>query len=482
MPSWLEWAAAALALVDFVSKVVAIGVIPRDRQPASSTAWLLVILLIPWLGWPLFLLIGSPYVRGRRNRIQAEANAEQLRRGVDLPDLPAGMGLPDRIEGLVRLNRRLSAMPCVTGTPIGLHPGYEDSIAAMTEAVRNAQRHVWVEIYIMALDATTAPFFDAMREAVQRGVVVRLLYDHWGSRKYPGYRAMNERLTADGVIWHQMLPLKPLKGEWQRPDLRNHRKILVVDGEVAYMGSQNMIDASYLSKANVRSGRRWHDLNVGLRGQIVHELAIVFAIDWYTETGELLELGDPASYPVGDRAMQLIPSGPGFTTEPNMRLFASLIYRAQRRLTIVSPYFVPDDSVLMAITTAAYRGVQVELFASAKADQLMVHHAQRSYYQSLLDAGVTIWLYPEPAILHTKFLTVDDDIAVIGSSNMDIRSFYLDYEVSLMVLGEDFVTQLQEVAQGYREASSAVDPVAWPRRPLPARYVDNVMKLTSALQ
>lgn len=480
--AWQVWLAVALLFADFAIKVVAIGVVPENRRPSSSTAWLLLILLLPVIGLPLFLLIGSPYVHGRRNRIQADANRQLLSRAALRPPLPAGIEMPEKIDGAIALNRALGALPAVTGTPTGLYPGYEDSIAAMTDAVRNARRDVWFAIYILALDTTTAPFFDAMADAVRRGVTVRLMYDHWGSRKYPGYREMNQRLSADGVIWHQMLPIKPLRGRWRRPDLRNHRKILVVDGEIAFLGSQNMIDASYLTRANLDAGRRWHDLNVGLRGPIAHEVAIVFAIDWYTETGEPLPLRDPTTLPAGDRVMQLVPSGPGFTTEPNLRLFDTLIYRAERRLTIVSPYFVPDESVLIAITTAARRGVQVELFASAKADQLMVHHAQRSYYQALLDAGVTIWLYPEPAILHTKCLTIDDDVAVIGSSNMDMRSFYLDYEVSLMVLGTDFVDQLQEVARGYREVSQRVDPEQWPHRPVLARYVDNVMRLTSALQ
>lgn len=479
---WPAWLVTAVLVVDVAIKVVALGVVPRNRRPGSSQAWLLLILLVPLVGLALFLLIGSPYLHGRRNQIQADANRVLLERGGHRPVLPPGLELPDGIDGAIGLNRALAALPCVTGTPIGLYPGYEDSIAAMTDAVRGARRDVWFAIYILALDDTTEPFFAAMAEAVRRGVVVRLLYDHWGSRKYPGFEEMNRRLTDDGVIWHQMLPIKPLQGKWRRPDLRNHRKILVVDGEVAFMGSQNMIDASYLAPSNIRVGRRWHDLNIGLRGPIVHELAIVFAIDWFTETGERLELGDPASLPEGDRAMQVVPSGPGFTTEPNLRLFNTLIYRARRRLTIVSPYFVPDESVLMAITTAAQRGVEVELFASAKADQLMVHHAQRSYYQALLDAGVTIWLYPEPAILHTKCLTIDDEVAVIGSSNMDMRSFYLDYEVSLMVLGPDLVHELQQVAAGYREVSERVDPQAWPDRPLGSRYVDNVMRLTSALQ
>jgi cardiolipin synthase len=479
LPGWLS---IVLLVLDYGIKIVAIGVVPENRQPSSSQAWLLLILLVPVVGLPLFFLIGSPYVNRRRHRIQAEANALLLARTNALPMLPAGVAAPRPMSAAVALNRNLGSLPSVLGSPFGLYPGYGDSIAAMTEAVRNAKGVVNFEIYILALDGTTEPFFDAMADAVRRGVKVRLLYDHIGSRRYPGFRAMNRRLTSDGIDWHQMLPIKPLRGRWRRPDLRNHRKLLIVDDEIAFMGSQNMIDSSYLSRANLKIGRHWHDLNVGVRGLIVEELATVFALDWYTETGELLELPIGPTQQPGEVAMQVLPSGPGFTTEPNLRLFNLLIYRAERRLSIVSPYFIPDESLLIAITSAAQRGVEVELFASAKADQFVVHHAQRSYYRALLEAGVAIWLYPAPAVLHTKFLTVDDDVSVIGSSNMDMRSFHLDYEISLMVLGPDFVRDLQVVAQQYRDVSLRLGLESWNRRPWPGRYVDNVMRLTSALQ
>ena len=479
IPGWLS---IVVLVLDYAVKIVAIGVVPENRRPSSSQAWLLLILLIPAVGLPLFFLIGSPYVHGRRHQIQAEANAILLARPNALPMLPAGVVAPFPLTGAVALNRNLASLPCVLGTPTGLYPGYGDSIAAMTEVVRNAEQVVNFEIYILALDATTEPFFDAMADAVRRGVKVRLLYDHIGSRRYPGFRAMNRRLTRDGIDWRQMLPIKPLRGRWRRPDLRNHRKLLIIDDEVAFMGSQNMIDSSYLSKANRRVGRHWHDLNVGLRGLIVRELATVFTLDWYTETGEVLDVGSETTQPPGELAMQVLPSGPGFTTDPNLRLFNLLTYRADRRLSIVSPYFIPDESLLIAITTAAQRGVEVELFASAKADQFMVHHAQRSYYRALLEVGVKIWLYPAPAVLHTKFLTVDNDVSVIGSSNMDMRSFHLDYEISLMVLGPDFVRDLQVVAQQYRDISVRLELESWNRRPWPGRYVDNVMRLTSALQ
>lgn len=181
-------------------------------------------------------------------------------------------------------------------------------------------------------------------------------------------------------------------------------------------------------------------------------------------------------------ALQLIPSGPGFRTEPNLKAFTSLIYTAKQRLAIVSPYFVPDESVFAAIVTAAFRGVQVELYVSEVADQYMVDRAQSSYYQALLDAGVTIYRYPAPEVLHTKCFLIDDTCAVMGSSNMDLRSFGLNYEISLLAYGGDLVDQIDEVIAIYAARSTVLDEASWHTRSLGRRYMESVMRLTSALQ
>ena len=178
----------------------------------------------------------------------------------------------------------------------------------------------------------------------------------------------------------------------------------------------------------------------------------------------------------------MVPSGPGFATENNLRLFNSMIYAAREHLSLTSPYFVPDESLLYAVTTAAQRGVDVELFVSATADQFMVHHAQRSYYQALLEAGVRIWLYPEPFVLHAKHFSVDNWLGVVGSSNMDMRSFALNYEVVVMLTGHEIVERLHAVQGTYRSLSTELTLAEWKKRTRGAAYVDNVMRLTAGLQ
>ncbi|SMX81290.1 cardiolipin synthase [Brevibacterium iodinum ATCC 49514] len=475
-------------VIEYIVKIIAVGVVPENRRPSSSSAWLLLILFVPIVGIPAFLLLGSPYINQRRARIQAEANELMHEGADDLPDVPPSMVAKPEFVSVAQLGRALTALPMVTGDSHGVISDYEDSIERMAELVDGAHEYVHVEIYIMAWDSTTDVFFQALERASARGVEVRVLFDHIGSRKYPGFHRLGKRLNAAGIEWHLMLPFIPWRGKARRIDLRNHRKLLVIDGKRAMMGSQNMIDSSYLNRKNSQIGRNWHDIMVELSGPIVAGIEAVFSTDWYSESGQALGIrpyerdGNEPEVGGATSAMQLVPSGPGFTTAPNLKVFTSMMYLAQKRLAIVSPYFVPDESLLAAVETAARRGVDVELYVSEQADQYMVDRAQSSYYRSLLEAGVRIFLYPKPAVLHTKCFIVDDLYAVMGSSNMDMRSFGLNYEISLLTTGGDLVDDIIDVVAVYQDVSRELTLEEWEKRPWPRRYMESVMRLTSSLQ
>jgi len=376
-------------------------------------------------------------------------------------------------------------MPLVGGNSAELYPDSEDAILEMARAIDGSRRFVHVEFYIATLDDTTRPFFDALARAQARGVRVRFLMDHWASRGYPAFKDTLAFLDDAGIEWHLMLPLQPLQGKFQRPDLRNHRKIMVIDGSTAFTGSQNLIDKSYDLKGNIARGLAYKDLFARFEGPVVAGINALFVTDWYSETDELLlRESDPVHRADRGDALdcQVVPSGPGFDGENNLRLFNALLYSAQKRVSITSPYFVPDDSMLYAITTTAQRGVEVELFVGEIGDHAMTWHAQRSYYEGLLRAGVKIWLYKAPTVLHAKHFTIDDDVAVIGSSNMDMRSFSLNLEISVLVRGERFVDALRGVQDAYRAQSSELDLDEWLGRTRRSQVLDNVARLTAALQ
>jgi cardiolipin synthase len=470
---------------DITIRVLAVIYIPRNRRPQTAMAWLLAIFFIPWVGIILFLLVGSRKLPKKRREKQQEINTYILETTGGMDRVSKSDPWPPWLLPIVELNRELGAMPLVGGNAAELLPDYEASIARMTEAVDTATRYVHVEFYILSLDDTTREFFAALERAVARGVTVRVLLDHIASLRSPGYRRTTKHLTAIGAQWHVMLPVQPLRGKYQRPDLRNHRKLLVIDGRVAFTGSQNMVDSSYNKPGNLRRGLHWKDLMVRFEGPIVAGINALFVTDWYSETDELLLRETEDVHPVLTREpldAQVVPSGPGFERENNLRLFNSLVYAAQRKVILTSPYFVPDDSMLYAITTAAQSGLDVQLFVSEVGDQFMVYHAQRSYYEQLLRAGVRIWLYPTPTVLHAKHFTIDDDVAVIGSSNMDMRSFSLNLEISVMVRSADFVADLREVEESYRSLSRELTLDEWMNRSRASATLDNVMRLTAAVQ
>ncbi|MGX5769821.1 cardiolipin synthase [Microbacterium trichothecenolyticum] len=479
------WWVVLVFILDIVIRITAIIVVPRNRRPTAAMAWLLAIYFIPIIGVFLFLLIGNPRLPRKRRRKQERINDYIHDTSASLDFGTLRPHAPSWFTSLVTLNRNLGAMPLAGDNSAHLIPDYQESLDSMAAAIREAERFVHVEFYILQADAATDNFFRALEEAAARGVTVRVLLDHWANRGKPFYKRTLKRLTAMGAHWHLMLPVQPLRGKYQRPDLRNHRKLLVVDGRVAFTGSQNVTDSTYNLRKNIKRGLHWVDLMARIEGPVVASVNAVFLSDWYSETDEVLtdqiDLFDVRSGP-GDLDCQIVPSGPGFEFQNNLKLFAGLLYAAQRKIIVVSPYFVPDEAMLLAITTACQRGIHVELFVSEEGDQAIVYHAQRSYYEALLRAGVKIWMYKKPFILHTKSLTIDDEVAIVGSSNMDMRSFGLNMEISMLVRGEEFVREMRAVEDMYRSLSRELTLEEWEKQPLRSTVLDNLARLTSALQ
>lgn len=477
------WWATSIWIVDMTIRVVAVVVVPRNRKPTAAMAWLLAIFLLPLPGAFFFILIGNPRLPRQKRRMQAQIN-EYIREANDI--LERGSLRPNEptwFTSLVHMNRELGALPISGDNGVRLISDYQKSLDEMADAIRAAQYYVHVEFYILKSDAETDNFFRAMEEVRARGVVVRVLLDHWANLAKPLHKQTLSRLTAMGADWRFALPLQPLKGKMQRPDLRNHRKILIVDGSVAYLGSQNLTARSYNVPKNIKRGLKWVDAMVRLDGPVVSSVDAVFLTDWYGETETIPDIDlQEMTGGTGDLDCQVVPSGPGYETENNLRMFLALIFAAERKVIMVSPYFVPNEAMTAAVAIAISRGVEVELFVSELGDQAVVYHAQRSYYEELLEHGVKIWLYQAPYILHTKSLSIDDEFAVIGSSNMDERSFGLNFEVSLLVRGEEFVEELRAVEDDYRENSRLLTLEEWRRQPLRSTVLDNIARLTSALQ
>ena len=476
--------------IELTIRITMVGIVPGNRRPTTAMAWLLAIFFIPVVGLLLYLLFANIKLSRRRIRRQRNVNESILEATHHLIGGNRSPEAPDWVLSAVELNRTLGALPLQAGNAVEFITGYRESFDEMRLEIDKARRYVHVQFYIIGEDEEfVGPILDALQRAVARGVKVRVLFDHLGSLRVKGYFGLVRRMSAAGIKWRRMLPLAPFQRRWRRPDLRNHRKIVVVDGQVAFTGSQNLIEPGYKRASAHKIGREWVELMVKVHGPLVTSLDVVFATDWSQESDEDL-LHDLAAVEeamreapdAGEDIGQVVPSGPGFEAENNLRLFNTLIYSATERLSITSPYFVPDDSLLYAITTAAQRGVAVELFVCEKGDQALVQHAQQSYYEALLRAGVRIYRYKAPTVLHSKCMAVDDEVVVMGSSNMDMRSFSLNLEITLMLLGPGLVDELMKVQDGYRENSTELTLEQWSKRTPVSRWFDNVARLSATLQ
>ena len=474
-----------LLVLHVILGAIAVAYISARRRPATAIAWMLTIIFVPYVGFVAFLLVGFTRLPKARRDKQKHVNQLILERTEGLDQHSHREDWPKGLSTLVTLNNNLGALPMVGGNDVELLPDYHGSIEAMAREIDTAERYVHVEFYILVHDTATKPFFDALERACKRGVTVRVLSDHLASMMNPGRKETLSRLASMGAEYHAMLPLRPWQGDWQRIDLRNHRKLVVVDGRVGFAGSQNLVHESYNKKKNIARGLRWHELMMRVHGPVVRELDAVFVTDWFSETNVMLELDtspvvlDPAEHLVD---AQVVPSGPSFENDNSLKLFVSMIHQATERISITSPYFVPEDSVLLAIITAAARGLSVELFVSEIGDRAMVYHAQRSYYEALLRAGVKIYLYKSPEVLHSKHFSIDADVAVIGSSNMDIRSFSLNMEISVLIHSASFVEQMRAVEDRYRANSKQLALEDWIHRPRWEKFWDSAARLTSNLQ
>ena len=477
-----------IAIVGWVIPFIMLFIVPTNRKPSSATAWLLLVFLLPYLGVLLFLLLGSPKL-SRRRRVEQRTMDDLIRKAVvEARMRPEQASLLDppilsRYEPFVKLNTNLSDLPALGGNAVELLPDYQSVFERIARDIDGAQRYVHVEYFALSRDEETEGVFAAMERAQQRGVKVRVLMDHLGSRKYPNFKTTRERLSAAGIENHLLLPLHFLGSSYTRPDLRNHRKIVVIDGKIGFTGSQNLIKRNYFRKDTIY----YNELVARVSGPVVAELEAAFATDWYSESGVLLDSRSAPEttlevVPAGNVLCQVLPSGSGFENENNLKLFTSLIHAARHTLVITNPYFVPDDALMTAITSAAQRGVDVSLLNSEVSDQFLVSHAERSYYEGLLKAGVKVYQYNAPILLHSKHISIDDDIAVIGSSNLDIRSFQLNLEVTLMCYDPQVVANLRQIEADYLCKSKPVKLDQWEARPSSEKLFENISRLTAALQ
>lgn len=465
----------AYLIVEWAVRICAVPLITRRKDPHAAAAWLTLVFAAPLPGIFAWWFIGLERLPRRRIRRRAGAPVSRGQRVARLGPYRHRAETDPREADLLSLAGALGDFPLVRGNAVELIDGADAILPRLVADIDQATDHVHLLFYIYGDDATGEAVVQALVRAAARGVVCRLLVDHAGSAPFLRKRAKGLRLQ--GVHVQAGLPVSPLRLLFARIDLRNHRKIAVIDGRTAYTGSYNVVDATY-----GRTDLAWIDAMVRLRGPIVAQLQDVFCEDWNYETQE--ELDDPRYMPapetVGDVRIQAVPSGPTAPTEAFMHLIVAALHGARERVVLTTPYFIPDAPVLLALQMAAARGVRVDLVVPRRADHRIVGMAGRAYFRDMLDAGVAVHRH-RSAVLHTKSITVDDLFAVFGSGNLDVRSFYLNFELNLLMPGADVTRRVRDLQSSYLVECERLDPHTWRQRPWWQWVPENAAKLLSPI-
>jgi len=469
------WLSTVLLLLDGIIVVVLVPkVIMQRRESGATLAWVLVIVLLPFIGLLGFWLFGTTRLRMRRRkrRKAEEALAHSLARVQ--PDVEGVRQIGDIPPSLLKLVHKLDRVGPLQGNAVQMMRAGEDVFNALEQAFDAANHHIHLVYYIWEADRTGARLRDALARAARRGVEVRLLLDDVGSRlaRPPFFRTLQE---AGGQV-ERFLCVNLLSRRLTLNN-RNHRKVVVVDGRVAFTGGMNVGD-DYAGL-----GEPWQDLHARIEGPVVYSLQEVFCQDWYHATAE--DLVSSAYFPVmndvGSLCAQFLASGPADERWQNIHLvlFAAMNL-ARQRIWIETPYFVPDRPILMALQTAALRGVDVRLLVPRRSDHWLVTLAGRSFMDDLLAAGVRVFEMHD-AMTHAKAVTMDGNFATLGSANMDQRSFRLNFEGNLFFYGVELAMQLE---QDFCELCTRAQEVTMVQRRMlskPQRLLESLVRVFAPL-
>ncbi|RNF34966.1 cardiolipin synthase [Paracoccus methylarcula] len=442
----------------FVHTAIALALVGRvllrpRLEPAARLAWIMVIEAVPLVGIIAYLLFGE--VRMNHAEVQRMADVRDRLTGLRKPSSRVLREPPNLARPVIAANAAVGGMPAVDGNRLRLLDESDAAIDDMVDAIDGARDHVHVLFYIWLPDRSGEKIAEAIIRAKTRGVECRVIVDALGSRGLVRSELWR-RMKGAGADCVTAFPwgLPFISFLFQRLDLRNHRKVVVVDNRIAFTGSRNCSDMAFAVKPRFAP---WVDILISVEGPLVRQLQSVFLADWMSYTGrdlgDMLEIVEAVEDP--GMAAQIVATGPDRRAGTVSDCLSAMIHAARERVTITTPYYVPDAALDAAIRAAARRGVEVNMILPARNDSLVVGATSEGFYYGLLAAGVRLHLF-RPGLLHAKIMTVDGRMAMVGSANLDRRSFELNYEVNMALFDPDFVAGLDQRQQSYAERAHEI--------------------------
>ncbi|HET7629730.1 MAG TPA: cardiolipin synthase [Bacillales bacterium] len=480
---WDRWVLEMLNIIISLT-VLLIGVVIffENRDPSKTISWLIVLASFPIVGFIFYIVFGQSYRKRRlfRKRTFFDDHVMQQLYETEGENHHAHLALlGEHQQTFLKLSKRLGKSPISFTTETKVLTNGKVTYEAIYRAIKEARHHIHLEYYIVRDDTVGTKFKDLLIEKAREGVEVRFLYDAVGSWLLSkGYR---KELEAAGAQVVSFFPVK-LPFLNHKVNYRNHRKIVVIDGNVGFIGGLNIGDEYLGQKKN--GFPFWRDTHLMVKGEAVHSLQLIFLQDWYYMTGE--SIMSPAYMPARPvkeanlGGVQMVASGPDEEWESIKHLFFSMIVSAKKSIWIASPYFIPDADILTALRIAALSGIDVKILVPVRPDKRIVFYASRSYFPELLEAGVKIHEY-ERGFMHSKIIIVDGELASIGTANMDMRSFHLNFEVNAFLFR---TSSTNELVTDFREDllhSREITLDQFKRRSLLSRTIESTSRLLSPL-
>ncbi len=466
------WAVYVVTVVGTVGVIIG-----ENRNPVKSLAWVTVLLLLPAVGLVLYFLFGRSIKRvhliSRKDLRRLKATTTPESAASELPE-----GFSDLSSRQARLAKSLVGAPVYAGNHIDIFTAGKEKFDALKRDLQAAKNYIHLQYYIFENDVIGHEMRDILVAKAREGVEVRVTYDHVGS--FTINAAFFQRMRREGVDAHAFLRLTFTQLA-NRLNWRNHRKLVVVDGRVGYIGGMNIADR-YVTGA--RGRKPWRDTHLRITGPAVAGLCHTFAIDWNFMRRELLTLPIPAIAPQavhpGSDWVQVLPSGPTGQWSNIMSVLLKAIGDAKQSVWIQTPYFLPNDALLKALQTTALSGVDVRLMLPRRSDSRLLRLAAGSYLKECLLSGIKVYFY-EPAMLHSKLIVVDDDFTTTGSTNFDFRSFEHNFECNVLVYSREFNQRMRAVFQADQRQSTRIILSHWRRRPVMVKAAESLVRLLSPI-
>lgn len=481
---WAQIATLVLVCEALVRFALGVRVILRRCTSGQTLGWLLLLLFVPVVSSIGYLLIGENRLGAGRARRYVEVTERVERKVLALVKERDENWTARAVgwESFATLLTASSGVPPLRGNRASLIESTEEFFRELLREIDGAKHHVHITTFIWTTSGQAARVGEALARAAGRGVECRVLIDDVGGEQFTG-SALESAMKRAGVRVAHALPVNPLRVLLARIDIRNHRKIAVIDGRVGFAGSHNIADPDFKIRRMPRVGR-WVDATMRVEGPSVHILQGVFLCDWAADGGETIADYGPylpiAVAAEGGCPVHVVPSGPGHQPTAIHHAMLAMIHDARQELVITTPYFVPDEATRTALQIAARCGVDVTIILPNRSDHRLVQAAGRSYYRELMDAGVRIAHYRK-GLLHSKTFCVDRKMAVITSANMDMRSFFVNFELSMFVYDEAFSLEVRQMQQRYLADSVPVLPEQWNNRGMHRRFVENVCQVLGPL-